>query len=251
MFYGRSGTGKTYTAVQILSLMRRMNPKPYVILVSPNAETDPTWKQATKEWGKTGRKKIVDRHFSAYTPEVKSFIKRVIDRQKRKPVILMVDDLGEDHTIKMTYIDNPLRKIAISSRHIKITLMMLYQDVSETLRIIATNADVIVAKQMGGVQREKFRKLYLEDFTKEEFEEACAKCWTEKWDSLVVDRTNPQNIRIWRNFEMEIKIRQDVSAICSHFFWLGIGLIHCGRVVRNFGMKLLLLCVVITWPKWS
>ena len=218
VFYGRSGSGKTYTAVQILSLIKRTRPKPYVILVSPTAATDVTWKAALKEWRAKRRKNIVDRHLTAYTPDVKEYLMRVIQREERKPIVLMMDDMGEDHTINRTWVDNPIREIAIKSRHVKITLLMLYQSVSETLKIIGTNADVIVSKKLGPAQRELFRKMYLEDYSAEEFRRVCDTAWRDKWDSLVVDRTDMQHVRIWRNFTQEIHIRQDTSGYFFHFY---------------------------------
>jgi ABC-type dipeptide/oligopeptide/nickel transport system ATPase component len=225
VFYGRSGTGKTYTAIQILSLFRRMKPRPQVILISPNATTDKTWKKASRSWrGKTGSK-LVDKHYTGLTPKVKDYLNRIMHRrnkpgERKKPLVLMVDDMGEDHTINRTYIDNPIRELAIRSRHLGITLMMLYQSVSETLKVLSTNADVIVAKELGGVQRELLRKMYLEDVSKEEFRTLANECWREPWDTMVIDRTKPPKIYTWRNFDERIQIEEDIDDL-THFCFQG------------------------------
>lgn len=219
VIYGRSGTGKTYTAVQLLSLYTRIKPKPYVILISPNAATDVTWKTASSEWSKRSRKPLVNKHFTSLTPEVSRYLIRKMKASVRtkRPVFLMVDDLGQDHTINRTWIDNPMRHISISARHMNWSVCMLYQSVDDTLKPLAVNADVIVSKELGGVQREKLRRMYLEDYTKEEFGEACDTAWRERYDTLIIDRTHAPDVRLWRNFNEEIKVRQDTSEFLAHF----------------------------------
>jgi len=221
VFYGRSGTGKTYTAVQVLSLFTKLRPKPTVILISPNAASDKTWKEAVSSWATKSRGRLVTKYFQTLSPDVASYITRLITRRKRsnkgKPYLFMVDDLGEDHTINRTWINNPIRELAISSRHLKMSIMMLYQSVAETLRPLATNADVIVAKEMGGVERELLRKMYLEDYSKEEFRNVCDEAWREPYDTLVIDRTATPRVRLWRNFEEPIEFKEDLSEVLTHF----------------------------------
>lgn len=158
---------------------------------------------------------MIDKHFTALTPEVKGYLNRIIMRKQngklKKPYLLMIDDLGEDHTINRTWMDNPIRELAIRSRNLKFSVMMLYQSVSETLKPLATNADVICAKEMGGVQRELMRKMYAEDLTKEEWKTLCDECWREPWDTLIIDRTPIPRVVFWRNFNERIEVRQDVS----------------------------------------
>ena len=220
VFYGPSGSGKTYTAIEVLSLHKRLKEHPIVLLISPNAGSDETWKEATKAWSSIADSDLVDEHYTSLSEDVKSLLSGLIDRRsddddddtEHKPIVLMIDDLGEDHTINMNRINNPIRTLAISARHLKISLMMLYQSVSGTLNVLAKNADVIVAKKITNLNDLKlFHKLYLGSYTPEEFRGICRRSWLEPYDSLVIDRTTPGVTKIFRNFEDEIHVKEEVN----------------------------------------
>ena len=218
---GRKGYGKTWTAIQILGLYARLRPRPKVILISPNAASDDTWKTLLKQWKRKMRRPLVDKHFDSYNDDVKSFLFRLIDRrtedEEPEPLVIMADDLQEEHTINRSWINNPFRPIIISGRHLKMTVLMLYQTVNRVNDALAENAEVIVTKQLGGQERERFRVKFLEDYTKDEFRRVCDFCFREDHDSLVIDRTHITTIFLWRNFTEKVTVKQDITEFCFHF----------------------------------
>jgi hypothetical protein len=212
---GQRGSGKTWTAIQILGMYARLRPRPKVILISPNAASDDTWTQLLREWKRRMRRPLVDKHFDTYNDDVKAFLFRLIDRRTEgddpSPTAIMADDLQEDHTVNRSWKNNPLRKIIISGRHLKFTLLSLYQTAGAINSAFAINAEVIVSKALGNSEREKFRMLFLEDYSREEFRRVCDFCFRERFDSLVIDRTNPPCVILWRNFTEKVNIKQDIS----------------------------------------
>jgi len=218
LIYGRSGSGKTQEAINILSLYKRLTPPPFVILLSPNAYSDDTWAEAQEKWKGLGMDELVDTHFHDYDSDVKEMLGSMVDRRnttedEERDVLLMLDDLGEDHTINRTYINNPVRQIAIRSRHLKITLMVLYQAVSETLPILAKNADIIVAKRITDIEDLKtFRRKFLGSYSPEEFRRVCVACWRDPYDSMVIQR-DKADILIFRNFEEPVVVKQETNIV--------------------------------------
>lgn len=219
LIYGRSGSGKTQEAIGVLSLYKRLTPPPYVILLSPNAQSDVTWAKSQEEWKGLGMDEMVDTHFHEYDDDVKSMLGTMMDRRNgmeegdERDILLMLDDLGEDHTINRTYINNPVRQIAIRSRHLKITMIVLYQSLSETMPILAKNAEVIVAKKITDIADLKsFRTRFLGDHSQDEFRRLCNACWREPYDSMIIDRTG-QTTKIFRNFEESVSVKQETDII--------------------------------------
>lgn len=214
LFYGRSGSGKTTEAIKVISLYKRLPEPPFVMLISPDAHTDDAWTVAEQEWKSLGMGELVDAHFHEYSPNTRDMLTSICDRRTRaeegteRDLVLMLDDLGEDHTLNMTRLNNPVRKIAIRAPHLKITMIVLYQSVSETMNILAKNADIIVAKKILDLTDLKvFHKKFLGQFTMEEFKKAARECWINPFDSMVIDRTS-QEVKIFRNFEEPVIIRE-------------------------------------------
>lgn len=217
LIYGRSGSGKTQEAIGVLSLYKRLETPPYIVLISPNAQNDDTWKAAQEEWKGMGMEELVDSHFHDYDNDVRSMLSSMLDRRNgmsegdERDVLLMIDDLGEDHTLNRTYINNPVRQIAIRSRHLKITMIMLYQSVAETMPILSKNAEIIVAKRITDlVDLKSFHRRFMGDYTPDEFRRATTACWREPFDSMVIDRTG-QETKLYRNFEEPVVIKEDTS----------------------------------------
>ncbi len=176
---------------------------------------DPAWVEAEKEWASFGKGSLIDSHFHDYSPDVRDTLTAVCDvrnsGEEARDMLLMLDDLGEDHTLNMARINNPVRKIAIRSRHLKITMMVLYQSMSETMSILAKNADVIVAKKILDLADLKsFHRKFLGDYTTEEFKRATRACWREPFDSMIIDRTG-QDTKLFRNFEEPVVIKETTT----------------------------------------
>jgi len=213
VFVGKKGSGKTYVAIQMAGLYKRLRPTPFSILVSPNASGDPTWNELVAQWRGRRKNPFMNKHFTRLTTDVKEYLEGICDQQEdsenKQPYLIILDDLQSDHTINQTSILNPVKRMVDSSRHYQTTLMMIYQGVSKILPTMIVNADVIVSKKLSGVESERFRKMFLEDYTKEEFRRVRRQAFIEDYDNLVVDRSNLLHLRLWRNFSIPIKVKEE------------------------------------------
>lgn len=203
--YGPSRSGKTYLGVNLVHLAKNKIPNLKVIVLSTTADNDPVWKQGIKE----SNKKLVDFYFKEPNTDAFSFIDRQIRNKRRKfPLLVYIDDQGDNTAIKLRRVFNPIRDIANLAFHYNTYLIVCHQSVTQTLPILAVNGDVICSKKLRDLnERELFRKKFLGEYTKEEAERIYAAAWDKDFDTLVVDRTKPNKTLIFRNFTEPIDVR--------------------------------------------
>jgi hypothetical protein len=179
LIFGASQTGKTSALIKILKEFRRKYGKEIEILIlSPHLTTDKTWKKHRKKRGQLG---LYDEHFEKPTDNVL----RLIDRKLRlrgkwlttrrgkkpKPLVLAIDDLGDNTTLKLSRKINVNRDLAMKAPHTMTVVIKMCHRMSHAITEEVDNAEYALLTRFYDLEQiEKFRKKFLGHLTKKQFE---------------------------------------------------------------------------------
>ncbi|MCK4501150.1 hypothetical protein KAU11_11685 [Candidatus Babeliales bacterium] len=229
VIYGETGMGKTYTFTQMLGKIRETIPNMIVCLIAPNYEEDKTYEKAREEYKRVSHGgNLIDIHYATYNDQAKSFLNGIIDRRRnqrsisrkrgrptrrnrvdKRTILIALDDVGEDHRVNRTYVENAVKKMALSARHLNIMMVMMYQYMSQTMVEFGHSVQMVVSKKLLGEKENRlFREMYLPEHSKEEYDRLRRMVFRERWDTLVIDRRDPGHLRIFRNFAEEVRVRE-------------------------------------------
>ena len=191
IFIGPSGWGKTWRMAENVSHMAIQHPNDYNILISPNHKTDKTWKKFNEEYKRFTGKDLFHQSHEDYSEDVRRTLNTLIRNAelRRSIVNVVLDDMGDDHRLKMLRADNPVKHLFTRARNIKTRFYSAYQSSTQVPKDGEDNAEhVFVQKLRKADELKYFKKTYLGDMSDEEANRIITAAWRNKHDSLYIHR---------------------------------------------------------------
>lgn len=197
---GPTGSGKTQASVYLTALEKLSRPKVEIVSISPSMKVDEAWIFGKKLFKKTTGKKLVDKEISVLTKNVSRWLYgRVMNEDNNEPpMLLLVDDWGNNPLINNVRIENPFKEVDRRARQTRISVIRLAQKPSQVevdLRtniqnagIFKTSKDVdlnFIAKEILGVERAVLDRL-------------TTVAWRNEFDALLGRDINTGNPKFYR-----------------------------------------------------
>lgn len=202
---GRSQSGKTWLVIHILMLIRaQLGKLMKLIIISPNLRSDKTWKKFRNQLH-------YDEHFEHPTPDVISRINGELRRQKRwietgkgrKPpfLVILIDDLGDNTTLRQGRLDNPIRELFNKAAHRRTMLFDLCQKFNQTLTDSRVSAEfACLQKTFNHEELRLFAKTFMGHLTESQKRQVYHDAFEgdDDYATLYVNRSGPGRPRIYK-----------------------------------------------------
>jgi len=208
VYLGETGTGKTHQLINHLDLQKRAYPDTFNILICPSYENNKAWNAYKSVPGHN--KKLIDVWIKQADEKALQYLEHLVGRRKKmnnKIVNLIIDDCGKNPNIKNKIKGNVFPELANNASHYNINLYSINQFTTQLLTELQNGQFqiAVLTFQSAIEERKKIRKIMLGFLEDEQAEKVLIDGWQKKYDLILVDKRDPYNIKVLRNYKENIK----------------------------------------------
>ena len=203
LFIGRSGTGKTTALVEkVLNFWHSSPQKPDVYLITPNMDTDTPYQKLQKKikikgFASTINEEVVNKLFNKIKCPKKC---RRTKKKKRKPNIVIIDDFGSNTYLRYKQKDNKFNDLITSARQDNTHYIFSVQRMKQLTPLLRENSDRINSFRIDNrYDLDEFFKQFMGEYERKECSQISTMCWSQPYNYLAIDRTDPYNKKYFHN----------------------------------------------------
>lgn len=192
---GRSGMGKTTDIIRETLSIKKRHPKVKIILISPTYKTDESWKGAIKKYPRLITAAFTDPN-DENTLEI---LNAIIHRDnKEDPFLVVVDDAQGSNLLKFGT-NNPYYKIFTQPRQHNTGIILSAQKFTNIPLGVRPNVDLLLQKRLDAKNDLKgVHESFMGQMTEDKYKKLQGLAFQKKWDTLIVDRTDPFQNKYYR-----------------------------------------------------